>query len=149
MTLIYITIAVLAVAGWVSLFIVSRRSIQSECAALRVEFERQIGAVSAEVRRSQLRALQPAADAQTASSSARALAPVTALAAANPVQQTDEITPETVAMITKTITALLGKKIRVLSVKLLQMPNVTPESWAHQGRVVVQASHNLVQRGRE
>jgi hypothetical protein len=144
MTHIYITIAVLAVAGWVSLFIISQRAIQSECAALRVEFERRISAVSAE-----LRASQPAADSQTASSSARALLPVTALAAANPVQQTDEITPETVAMITKTITALLGKKIRVLSVKLLQMPNVTPESWAHQGRVVVQASHNLVQRGRE
>ena len=144
MTPIYITIAVLAVAGWVSLFIVSRRSIQSECAALRVEFERRIDAVSGEVR-----ALQPAAGAPNASSSANALAHVTALAAANPVQQTDEITPETVAMITKTITALLGKKIRVLSVKLLQMPNVAPESWAHQGRVVVQASHNLVQRGRE
>jgi hypothetical protein len=144
MTHIYITIVVLAVAGWVSLFIVSRRSIQSECAALRVEFERRIGAVSAEVR-----VLQPSADAQNDSSSAKALAHVTALAAANPVQQADEITPETVAMITKTITALLGKKIRVLSVKLLQMPNVTPESWAQQGRVVVQASHNLVQRGRE
>jgi hypothetical protein len=141
---IYITIAVLAVAGWVSLFIISRRAIQSECAALRVEFERRISALSAQVRAS-----QPAADPQTDSSSAKALAHVTALAAANPVQQTDEITPETVAMITKTITALLGKKIRVLSVKLLQMPNVTPESWAQQGRVVVQASHNLVQRGRE
>jgi hypothetical protein len=144
MTHIYITIVVLAVAGWVSLFIVSRRSIQSECAALRVEFERRIGTVSAEVK-----ALQPAADAHNASSSVTAPTPVTALAAANPVQQTDEITPETVAMITKTITALLGKKIQVLSVKQLQMPNVTPESWAHQGRVVVQASHNLVQRGRE
>jgi hypothetical protein len=140
MTHIYITIAVLAVAGWVSLFAISRRAIESECAALRVEFERRISAVSAEVK-----ALQPAADAHDASP----LAHVTAQAAANPVQQTDEITPETVAMITKTITALLGKKIRVLSVKLLQMPNVTPESWAHQGRVVVQASHNLVQRGRE
>ena len=144
MTHIYITIAVLAVAGWVSLFIISRRAIQSECAALRVEFERRIGAVSAE-----LRVSQPAADSQTASSSVTAPAHVPALAAANPVQQTDEITPETVAMITKTITALLGKKIQVLSVKQLQMPNVTPESWAHQGRVVVQASHNLVQRGRE
>ena len=149
MTDIYITIAVLAVAGWVSLLIVSRRAIQSECAALGVEFERRISAVSAEVRRSQLRSLQPAADAQTASSSATALAHVTALAAANPLQQAEEITPETVAMITKTITALLGKKIRVLSIKPLKMPNVIPDSWAQQGRVVVQASHNLVQRGRE
>jgi hypothetical protein len=144
MTHIYITIAVLAVAGWVLLLIVSRSAIQSECAALRVEFERRISALSAQVK-----ALQPAAEAHNASPSANALAHVTALAAANPVQQTDEVTPETVAMITKTITALLGKKIRVLSVKLLQMPNVTPESWAQQGRVVVQASHNLVQRGRE
>ncbi len=58
---------------------------------------------------------------------------------------TDEtLTPETLAMIAASITAFLGKKVRVRSARALQTPYAV-ERWARQGRLIVQASHNLGQ----
>jgi len=143
--------AALAVAGWVVLLIVSRRTILRECAEHRLELEREIEALSRNIE-----ALEGAADT-------RKVAPVAPgdgrAAAQSPemvgrifsytAETNHEIAPETLALITQTITALLGRKVLVRSVKLLQMPNEAPDIWAQQGRVVVQASHNLGQRGHE
>ena len=57
-----------------------------------------------------------------------------------------EVTPETLSVIAAAVTAFLGKKVRVRSAKVLQTP-YSVERWARQGRVMIQASHNL-QRGR-
>ena len=143
--------AALVVAGWVVLLIVSRRTILRRCAEHRREFDRQIEALSANVK-----ALEGAEDAPTIAP----VAPGDGRAAAQSSEMVErirpsvaetnnEIAPETVALITQTITALLGRKVLVRSVKLLQMPNEAPDIWAQQGRVVVQASHNLGQRGHE
>jgi uncharacterized protein len=56
--------------------------------------------------------------------------------------------PEIVAALTAAATAFLGKKARVRSAQLL--PNAQQDgagAWAQQGRVIVQTSHNLRQRG--
>jgi len=58
-----------------------------------------------------------------------------------------EVTAETLSVIAAAVTAFLGKKVRVRSAKLLQTP-YGADRWARQGRVMIQASHNLVQRGR-
>jgi len=56
--------------------------------------------------------------------------------------------PEIVAALTAAATAFLGKKARVRSAQLL--PSAQQDgagAWAQQGRVIVQTSHNLRQRG--
>jgi hypothetical protein len=58
-----------------------------------------------------------------------------------------EISPETMAVLAAAVTAFLGKKVRILSARLLESPNEVVNAWSQQGRVFVQASHNLRARG--
>ena len=44
------------------------------------------------------------------------------------------------------VTAFLGKKVRIRSAKTLQSPYEIVNPWSQQGRVFVQASHNLRSR---
>jgi hypothetical protein len=87
-----------------------------------------------------------------------ALAPASALASAAEVKaaplaleaargETGEAAPEIVVMIAAAVTAFLGKKVRVRSAKMLQSPYEVVNPWSQQGRVFVQASHNLRSRG--
>jgi len=57
------------------------------------------------------------------------------------------ITPEVMAVIEEAAAAFLGRRVRILSVKLKAHAEVQSNSWAEQGRNVQQTSHNLVQRG--
>jgi hypothetical protein len=56
----------------------------------------------------------------------------------------EEIAPETLAVIAAAVTAFLGKKVRIHQARLVNPEVVSP--WAQQGRVYVQASHNLGRR---
>ena len=58
------------------------------------------------------------------------------------------ITPEIVAGIEAAATAFVGRKICILSVRILSGSTQDPSTWADQGRGIIHASHNLVQRGR-
>ena len=58
-----------------------------------------------------------------------------------------EVTPEVLVILVAAITAYLGKKVRIRSAKQLQSPYEIVNPWSQQGRVVVQASHNLRLRG--
>jgi hypothetical protein len=131
----YILIVVLVVAGCLLVRLDSRRVLKRTCAELRVEFKGQIDALSAK--------LTAAPSAALATGTMRPPADTTS------PQVSEEITPEALARIAETITALLGRKVRIRSVKILHTHNVNSSSWAQQGRVVVQASHNIAQRGRE
>ena len=62
-------------------------------------------------------------------------------------RSSQEVTPETLSIIAAAVTAFLGKKVRVRSAKPLQTP-YDISRWARQGRVIIQSSHNLVQRVR-
>jgi hypothetical protein len=57
------------------------------------------------------------------------------------------ITPEIVAVIEAAATAFVGKKIRILSVRILSESEQDSSTWADKGRDIIHASHNLVQRG--
>lgn len=72
-----------------------------------------------------------------------AVAPIALQAGATAPQGPEEATPETLAAIGATITAVLGKEVRIRSAKTPQTPSATPNPWARQGRVIVQASHDL------
>jgi hypothetical protein len=150
--------AALVIAGWVAVLISSRRTLRRTCAELRLEFQRQIDSLSASVR-----ALEQASAARTdiapvsavaesgkmKSPSGNSMSSIAAQAQAPVTQALAEITPETLATITETITALLGRKVHIRSVKTLPTPDAIANPWAQHGRVVVQASHYLDSRRRE
>jgi hypothetical protein len=124
-----ILIAALVLAGWLMVYISSRRGVKRACADLRAEFQRQIDSLSETVR-----ATERSAKAQEHGQG---------------VEGAEEITPDTLAAIAKAITGLLGRKVRIRSVKMLQTPSTVASQWAQQGRVIVHASHNPAPRGRE
>jgi hypothetical protein len=114
-------------------------SIESLTAELREEFQRQIESLSLRIKALEERAAPSAPSTKTTES----------LAESATEQTTEEITPETLATITETITALIGRKVHVRSVKILPTPPALANPWAQHGRAVVQASHNFTQRKRE
>jgi uncharacterized membrane protein len=62
---------------------------------------------------------------------------------AAPVKE-EAIAPEIMAVISAAVTHFLGLRARVRHANLIQPAGVNP--WAQQGRVFVQASHNLAHR---
>lgn len=58
----------------------------------------------------------------------------------------EEVTPELLIMLAAAATAFLGKDVRIRTAKMLQSPYEVINPWAQQGRVFVQASHNLRSR---
>jgi len=162
---IYI-VAALVVAGWAAAYVGSRRALKRTCdqirAEVRLESQRQIDALSENVRTLERRGEIAAAPASAIEvpdrkpmDSAKPMpstdphGPVAGAAATGSAATTEEITPEILRTITETVTALLGRKIRIRSVRILQTPDAAASSWAEQGRAVIQASHNLIQRGHE
>jgi len=57
------------------------------------------------------------------------------------------ITAEVMAVIEQAAAAYLGRKVRIVSVKLHVHADGERSSWADEGRALLQTSHNLVQRG--
>lgn len=60
-----------------------------------------------------------------------------------PAVKDEEITPELLVVMAAAVTVFLGKTVRIRSAKMLQSPYEIVNPWAQQGRVFVQASHNL------
>jgi hypothetical protein len=154
----YLLLAALVLAGCAAVLISSRRLLKRTSAELRFEFQRQIDSLSASVR-----ALERGAEARNATSPISAAgapgeaeswagkAGSSSAAQAQPplIEAPEEVTPETLATITETISALLGRKVHIRSVKILQTPNAIVNPWAQHGRAVVQASRNFASRRRE
>lgn len=59
----------------------------------------------------------------------------------------EEVSPEVLTIISAAVAAFLGKKARVRSARWIR-PTTPTSVWAQQGRVFVQASHNLPLRVR-
>ncbi len=59
----------------------------------------------------------------------------------------EEVPQETMAVLAAAVTAFLGGRVRILSARRLQSPRQFTSPWSQQGRVFVQASHNLRARG--
>ncbi len=111
-------------AGWVAGSAMSRRMIQTEVARLESLIESKNGKPA--------RAPVPVPVV--------AAAPVPAIKPLEP-EKTDEVTPEIIMVLTAAVAAFLGKRARIRSARLVR---AAPSSaWAQQGRVFVQASHNL------
>lgn len=139
----YLLTAALVIAGWVVLLITLQRSLKRARLEFRAEFQGQIDALSASISALQQAAKLRSEDAGQESSIGNVAASGSGSAHASVTHTSDEITPETLAMITEKITTLLGRKVHVRSVKLVAKFDIGISPWAQHGRAVVQASHNL------
>lgn len=108
-------------AGWVAGAAMSRRMVRSEVQRLESLME------------NRNRNLAPAPAAPPL-----AAAPAPKPAAAAPVE---EVSPEIIMVLTAAVAAFLGKRARIRSARLVR--TAPSSAWAQQGRVFVQASHNL------
>jgi len=148
-----VVIALVVVAVGCGLTYVSLQSaFRRSVAELRLETERQLNALTSALKALETRiaALSPAATVGPAA--VPASAPVAKVEAAAPAakaavqQKQEEVAPEMLVVIAAAVTAFLGKKVRIRSAKMLQSPYEIVNPWSQQGRVFVQASHNLRSR---
>jgi len=119
-------------AGWVAGAAMSRRIVRQEVARLEA---RMAGAAPAEPRPSGSGSPVPAVAAPAKSG------PVSPPPKPAEPEQTGEVAPETILILSAAVAAFLGKRARIRSARLVR--TAPSNAWAQQGRVFVQASHNL------
>ena len=90
--------------------------------------------------RRELRAAKPAPEPPPPAPEPARAVPVARPAPAPPVSA--EITPEILMVLTAAVSAFLGKKAKIRRARVAQHAGLS-SAWAQQGRVFVQASHNL------
>jgi hypothetical protein len=115
---------------------------------MRSEFQREIDTLSAAVRTLERTPVEHAAAVATAPP---ADIPKIEVLAAKPTeslpmlpqvaQKCPEIPPETEAVIKATLSAILGRQVRIRFVRPLEKPDAAT-TWATQGRIAIQSSHN-------
>jgi methylmalonyl-CoA carboxyltransferase large subunit len=145
-----IVIAAVAV-GCVLTYVSLQRAFRRTVSELRLESERKLDALTRALnalqtqfaKLSQPIAIKPVA-APVPAPVAKAEAAASTAKTATP--QTEEVTPELLVVMAAAVTAFLGKKVRIRSAKMLQSPYEIVNPWSQQGRVFVQASHNLRSR---
>lgn len=119
-------------AGWLAGAAMSRRMVRSEVQRLESLIARGNGKT----------APAPAAVVPPP-------APVVAAAVPKPPEPAvaEEVSPEIIMVLTAAVAAFLGKRARIRGARLVR--TAPSSAWAQQGRVFVQASHNLgVMHGR-
>jgi methylmalonyl-CoA carboxyltransferase 12S subunit len=148
--------AVLVAVGCLLTYIRLRQAIRNDVAGAQRAAEHRLDDLANLVRalEAQVAALKvvpaPAlvVPAQVAAPTAKAaaVAPPTPAAAVPKEKPVEEVTPDILLVMAAAITAFLGKKVRIRSAKMLQSPYEIVNPWSQQGRVFVQASHNLRSR---
>jgi uncharacterized protein YjeT (DUF2065 family) len=137
-------------------YMVLKRAFRQAAAELQRAAELQINALAATVKELERRVAGLSSElseaAKTKPVSVPVSAPVVSAAAAPAARipsarKQEEITPELLVVMAAAVTVFLGKKVRIRSAKMLQSPYEIVNPWSQQGRVFVQASHNLRSRG--
>lgn len=128
-------LALVAVVGVVISYIMLRREMLNEVAKLREMVEARPADATAS-------ATQVASDAKPAPEALSQ--PKKAKQEPAPVAppKKEEITSEILAVISAAVAQFVGAGARIRSTRLLAQPGGS-SSWAQQGRVIIQASHNL------
>ena len=130
-------------AGWVAGTAMSRRMVREEVQRL----ETLLGAQNGKAEPAPAPAPAPVAAALPVAAPASVAAPVVAAAPAAGPAAAEEVSPEIIMVLTAAVAAFLGKRARIRGARLVR--NAPSSAWAQQGRVFVQASHNLgVMHGR-
>jgi hypothetical protein len=114
---------VIVIAGWIAGYLVLRWVLQRSISEVRSEFEKEIEAFH--------HAPDPAANSGNG------------LPTVGPVQNLDELTPETMSALGHSLSAFVGREVRISSVKKLPVSYAMSNPWAREGCVLVQNSHQL------
>jgi methylmalonyl-CoA carboxyltransferase large subunit len=141
-------VAVLVGLGCVVTYVSLQRALGKMVSELRQSTEHRLSALTntlsaVEKRVEELSLLgtaKPTAKTET-------VAPVAKEVVHGEKETAEEVTSEMLVVIAAAVTAFLGKKVRIRSAKMLQSPYEIVNPWSQQGRVFVQASHNLRSRG--
>ncbi len=146
-------IAVLAAAGFAVSYIALQRRLQRALGEQQHATERQLSALAKNIRALehkvaeliQVSELQASAASEFEMESAAEIAEVAAPVAQEQEEELDdeEVPAEMMPVLAAAVTELLGRKVRILSARKLQSPRQGMSPWSQQGRVFVQASHNL------
>jgi hypothetical protein len=115
--------AVIVIAGWIAGYLVLRWVLQRSINKVRAELEGEIEAFH--------HAPDPAANSGNG------------FPTVGPVQNLDELTPETVSALGQSLSAFVGREVRISSVKKLPVSYAMSNPWAREGCVLVQNSHQL------
>ena len=135
----------LAGAACVAVYAAMARAMRRAVAEKQRETERQLSAMAATVKALQARVAELAGLQARAMQRARRLSRAAKFEPGADEQSAPE--PETVAVLTAAATTFLGKKARIRSAQLLPAEQSSAGTWAQQGRVFVQTSHNPRSRG--
>ena len=153
-----VTIAALIAASFLISHLITQHTLQQARESSREQLEIRMAGLTHAIAELERQVAELTRIADAASSSA-VLAPsatpkpahgsvATNGAAASSADPSQELSPEILVMIAAAVTAFLGKPVRIRSAKMLQSPYEIVNPWAQQGRVIVQASHNLQIRHR-
>jgi hypothetical protein len=153
-----VTIVALIVASFLIAYLTAQHALKQAAENAREQLELRLSGFTHAVAELELRVeqLTRATDALAAAGTrlrtqaanvASEAKPAAAVSEAPPKPEA-EIPAETLILISAAVTSYLGKKVRIRSAKMLQSPYEIVNPWAQQGRVIVQASHNLQVRHR-
>ena len=133
---------VAVVAASALAYTLSQRAFRRSLSELEDKTNRQLNLLSdaAKSLEAEFAQLRKSVPAESTAAAAPAPSPQPRAVAAEEAQ---EITPDTLVVLAAAVTAFLGKKVHIRSAKMLQSPYEIVNPWAQQGRVIVQASHNL------
>lgn len=115
--------ALVVITGWIAACFVLRWMLQRSISLVRAEFEKEI-----EVLRD--------APSRTENSG-------NGFSKLGPLQNLDELTPETVSALGQSLSAVVGQEVRISSVRKLPVSYAMSNPWAREGCVLVQNSHQL------
>jgi len=146
-----IVVALLVLAGWVVMFITARRMLKRTIEDFRREMDERVNSLLLSIKAAQAQAEETRKASVAAATPAQPLAKPQSTPVAVPgpqpvshaVEEPQEVPSDVLLVIAAAVTAFLGKKVRVRSSKMLQTPYEIVNPWVQQGRVVIQASHNL------
>lgn len=140
--------ALLVGAGCAATYVAMQRKMRRALSERQQATERRLSALDAAIRALEARAAEFDQIPQLLAAAEPVVEMETAAPAEMEAEQTqdEEVTPEIMAVIAAAANAFLGQKVRILSARLLESPVESVSPWSQQGRVFVQASHNLRSR---
>jgi FtsZ-binding cell division protein ZapB len=130
--------ATLVAAGCVAIYAGLSRAFRRAVAERQQTMERRLDALTMTVKALQLQVAELAGREPALPGEIDAVTG----AAENMADESQQVKPETLAVITAAATAFLGKKARI-RVAHAEPASDAAGAWAQQGRVIVQTSHNL------
>ena len=139
-------IAVIAGVGCVAIFAGLKRVMRRALRERQRDMERELNAMATTVKALEARVAE-LSKLQAARVEQAKVAVISESAETAEAPEQAQTQPEIVAALTAAATAFLGRKARVRSAKLIPNAQESAAAWAQQGRMIVQTSHNLRQRG--